>query len=99
MLQQDKPKDYVLATGQTYTVRKFVELAFKFKGYEITWEGEGLNEIGKDQNGLVRIKINEKYYRPCEVDLLLGDPSKAVSELGWIRKFDSLEKLIEDMFN
>ncbi len=99
MLQQDKPKDYVLATGETYTVRKFVELAFKFKGYDITWEGEGLNEIGKDQDGIIRIKINEKYYRPCEVDLLLGDPSKAVSELGWIRKFDSLEKLIEDMFN
>ena len=72
MLQQEKPQDYVLATNKTYSVREFVERAFKFKGYEITWEGSGLNEVGKDQNGIVRVLINEKYYRPCEVDLLLG---------------------------
>ena len=98
MLQQEKPQDYVLATNKTYSVREFVERAFKFKGYEITWEGSGLNEVGKDQNGIVRVLINEKYYRPCEVDLLLGDSTLAESELGWTRKYDTLEKLIESMF-
>ena len=98
MLQQDKPDDYVLATGKTYTVREFIERAFAFKGYKIRWDGEGLKEVGLDQNGIVRITINAKYYRPCEVDLLLGDASKAQKELGWVRKFDTLDKLIEDMF-
>tara|TARA_B110000046_G_scaffold43547_2_gene48578 strand:- start:1050 stop:2078 length:1029 start_codon:yes stop_codon:yes gene_type:complete len=98
MLQQEKPDDYVLATGKTYTVREFVERAFAFKGYTIHWEGEGINEKGIDQDGVVRVEINEKYYRPCEVDLLLGDASKAEKELGWIREFDTLDKLIEDMF-
>ena len=99
MLQQDKPDDYVLATGKTYTVREFVERAFAFKGYKIRWEGECINEVGMDQNGIVRIAINAKYYRPCEVDLLLGDASKAEKELCWNREFDTLDKLIEDMFN
>ena len=98
MLQQEKPQDYVLATNKTYSVREFVERAFKFKGYEITWEGSGLNEVGKDQNGIVRVLINEKYYRPCEVDLLLGDSTLAEKELGWTRKYDTLEKLIQSMF-
>ena len=73
MLQQDKPDDYVLATGETYTVREFIERAFAFKGYKIHWEGEGLKEVGVDQNDIIRVTINAKYYRPCEVDLLLGD--------------------------
>ena len=98
MLQQEKPQDYVLATNKTYSVREFVERAFRFKGYEISWEGTGLNEVGKDQNGIARVLINEKYYRPCEVDLLLGDPSLAEKELGWSRKYDTLEKLIKSMF-
>jgi len=99
MLQQDKPDDYVLATGETYTVREFIERAFAFKGYKIHWEGEGLKEVGVDQNDIIRVTINAKYYRPCEVDLLLGDASKAEKELGWKREFDTLDKLIEDMFN
>ncbi len=99
MLQQDKPDDYVLATGKTYTVREFIERAFAFKGYKIHWEGEGLKEVGVDQNDIIRVTINAKYYRPCEVDLLLGNATKAEKELGWKREFDTLDKLIEDMFN
>ena len=99
MLQQDKPDDFVLATGKTYTVREFVEKSFAYKGYNITWQGIGTNEIGIDQNGITRIKINEKYYRPCEVDLLLGDATKAEKELNWSRDYDTLDKLIKDMFN
>ena len=98
MLQQDKPDDYVLATGKTYTVREFIERAFAFKGYKIHWEGEGLKEVGVDQNDIIRVTINAKYYRPCEVDLLLGDAKKAEKELGWKREFDTVDKLIEDMF-
>jgi len=98
MLQQDKPDDYVLATEKTYSVREFVEKAFAYKGYIISWAGEGLEEVGIDQDGNIRIQINSKYYRPCEVDLLLGDATKAKSELGWEREFDTLDKLIEDMF-
>ena len=99
MLQQDNPDDYVLATGETYTVRDFVERAFAFKGYKLHWKDEGINEVGIDQHNTIRVKINEKYYRPCEVDLLLGDASKAEKELGWKREFDTLDKLIEDMFS
>jgi GDPmannose 4,6-dehydratase len=99
MLQQDKPDDYVLATGKTYTVREFIERAFAFKGYKIHWDGQGLKEVGLDQNNIIRVTINAKYYRPCEVDLLLGDATKAEKELGWKREFDTLDKLIEDMFN
>ena len=97
MLQKDKPSDYVLATGKTITVREFVEKAFLYKGYSIQWKGNGLNEIGIDQNDITRIKINPKYYRPCEVDLLLGDSTKAKSELNWKITYD-IDKLIEDMF-
>ena len=99
MLQQKKPDDFVLATGETYTVREFVERAFAFKGYKIKWTGgAGEHEIGLDQNNTTRVKINPKYYRPCEVDLLLGNAKKAEKELGWKREFDTLDKLIEDMF-
>jgi len=99
MLQQEKSSDYVLATGETYTVKEFVNKAFSYKGYELKWSGENENEVAKDQNGIIRIKINPKYYRPCEVDLLLGDPSKAIKELGWKRDYDTLDRLIVDMFN
>ena len=98
MLQQDKPDDFVLATGTTYTVREFVNRAFAYKGYAIRWSGLGLNEIGIDQNNKIRVKINPKYYRPCEVDLLLGDPTKAKEKLNWTMEFDTLDKLIKDMF-
>ena len=98
MLQTDNPKDYVLATGKTYTVKDFIERSFLYKGLQLTWTGEGVNEVGVDQNGTTRVKISEKFYRPCEVDLLLGDATPAEQELGWSRKFDTLDKLIEDMF-
>lgn len=98
MLQQDKPGDFVLATGNTYTVREFVERAFAFKGFKISWAGSGEDEIGVDQNNITRVKINPKYYRPCEVDLLLGNPEKAIKILNWNIEFDTLDKLIEDMF-
>lgn len=99
MLQQDRPDDYVLASGKTHTIRSFIEKAFAFKGITIEWSGDGLNEVGKDAaDGTTRIKINPKYFRPCEVDFLLGDSSKARERLGWTFEYDTLEKLIEEMF-
>ncbi|KAJ3167392.1 hypothetical protein HDU88_002314 [Geranomyces variabilis] len=95
MLQQEEPEDYVLATGETHTVRTFVEKAFRCVGIEIVWEGQAENEVGRDRaTGAIRVRIDEKYYRPAEVELLLGDPSKARKNLGWERKvdFDSLVK-------
>jgi len=97
MMQEDKPNDYVLATGKTWSVKYFVEQAFTYKNIQISWENYGLDEIGKDQNGKVRVKINPKYYRPCEVELLLGNPKKAEEELGWTREYE-LDLLIQDMF-
>lgn len=88
MLQQDKPGDYVLATGETHTIREFVELAFAEIGLTITWRGEGDKTEGVDQNGDVRVKTNPFFYRPAEVDILLGNPTKAEKELGWKRKVD-----------
>lgn len=101
MLQQEEPDDYVLATGQTHTIRSFVEKAFAFKGKTITWKkGEkAVDEVGVDEEGIVRVRINPKYFRPCEVDLLLGCPDKAKNKLGWTHKYDTLEKLIESMFD
>ena len=98
MLQQDKPDDYVLATGHTYSVREFIERSFYMKGFEIEWKGEGINEVGIDKRTQrLLVAIDEKYFRPCEVDLLLGDASKAETKLGWKREYD-LDKLIVDMF-
>lgn len=89
MLQQDTPKDYVLATGETHSIREFCELAFKEIGVDIKWQDEGAKEVGVDtSNGKTRISINPEYFRPAEVDLLLGDPSNAEKELGWQRKVD-----------
>ena len=99
MLQQVLPSDYVLATGKTYTVKDFVNKAFEYKGVKLFWYGEKEKEVATDKNGVIRVKINPKYYRPNEVDLLLGDPTKAKSELGWTPEFDTLDKLIKDMFN
>lgn len=99
MLQQEEPDDYVLATGHTYTVRSFIEKSLEYKNISIRWEGHGLDEIGYNaENGDVIVKIDEKYFRPCEVDLLLGDPTKARNKLGWETSYD-LDALIEDMFN
>ena len=97
MLQQDKPKDYVIATGETHTVREFVELAFKEVGVNIEWQGIGVDEKGIDTNtGNVLVEIDEKYFRPVEVELLLGDPSKAEEELGWKRQI-SFQELVSGM--
>jgi len=84
MLQQDKPDDYVLATGEYHSVREIIEIAFGMRGFNIKWKGEGLNEIGYDENtGRELIFVSEKYFRPAEVDELLGDSTKARKELGW----------------
>lgn len=91
MLQQDKPDDYVIATGENHTVREFVEEVAKYLGMPIKWEGTGLNEVGKDENGKVIVKLQEKYYRPNEVDNLLGDNTKASTKLGWKPKTDFKE--------
>ncbi len=97
MLQQDKPVDYVIATGKTYTIREFVELAFKEVGIEIKWMGEGVNEKGIDKaTGKELVLVNPKYFRPAEVELLWGDPSKAMNELNWEPK-TSLEELVKIM--
>jgi GDPmannose 4,6-dehydratase len=99
MLQQDKSDNYVLATGETYTVRDFIERCFAKVGKEIEWSGEGVDEVGREKmTGKILIKIDEKYFRPCEVDFLLGDATKAETELGWTREYD-LDKLIDDMMS
>jgi len=97
MLQQDKPDDYVIATGETHTVREFVELAFKEADMDIKWEGKGLNERGLDsKTGKVLVKVNPEFFRPAEVELLIGDVTKANEKLGWKPKV-SFKELIEMM--
>ncbi|MCB0410382.1 MAG: GDP-mannose 4,6-dehydratase, partial [Flavobacteriales bacterium] len=97
MLQQDNADDYVLATGVTTTVRDFVSMSFKEVGIEVEWNGEGVNEKGTNKvTGEVIVEIDPKYFRPTEVDLLIGDPSKAQKELGWKHKHD-LASLCKDM--
>jgi len=97
MLQQDKPDDYVLSSNEYHSVREFVEKSFSLKGFDIKWKGEGTSEIGYDTNtGRELIVISEKYFRPAEVDELLGDSSKAREELGWIPK-TSFQQLVEEM--
>jgi GDPmannose 4,6-dehydratase len=96
MLQQDKPEDYVLATGKQYSVKQFCEICFKKVGVDIKWEGEGVNERGLDASGKVLIVVDERYFRPAEVETLLGDPAKAERELGWKPEI-SFESLVEEM--
>jgi GDPmannose 4,6-dehydratase len=97
MLQQDEPDDYVVATGETHSVREFTELAFKEAGIYVEWEGEGVNEKGKDvDSGKVLVEVDPAFYRPTEVDLLIGDPSKAREKLGWKTKV-SFEELVRMM--
>ena len=99
MLQHDKPEDFVLATGKTTTIREFCNLSFKELGIDIIWEGEGENEVGIDQSSnKVIISIDKNYYRPTEVDLLIGDASKAKKLLSWTPKYD-LESLVKEMVN
>ncbi len=96
MLQQDTPKDYVLATGVAITVREFAEKVFLQFGREIRWFGNGVDEKGIDQNGNVLIEIDPAYFRPTEVPFLLGDSTKARKELGWSPKYE-LDDLIQEM--
>jgi GDPmannose 4,6-dehydratase len=97
MMQQDEPDDYVIATGEKHSVREFCEVAFQEAGISLNWEGEGLNEKGMDQEtGKVLIEIDPVYFRPTEVDLLLGNPAKASAKLGWKPKvcFSELVKMM-----
>ena len=102
MLQNEKPEDFVIATGRTESVRRFLNLLLKIRlGFKnnsrIIWENEGINEIGKRADtGQIVIKIDPRYYRPTEVDELLGDASKAEKKLGWKPKI-SLEEMISEM--
>lgn len=97
MLQQDQPEDFVLATGETRSVREFVELAFKEVGIEIEWRGSGIDEKGfHKESGEVLVEVDRKYFRPTEVELLLGDASKAKEKLGWVPKH-TLRDLAKEM--
>jgi len=97
MLQQDTPDDYVIATNETRTVREFVETAFKHVGIDVEWQGEGVDEIGIDKaTGKTIVKVNKKFFRPAEVDILLGNPAKAEEKLGWKREI-SFSELVERM--
>ena len=98
ILQQPKPDDYVVATGQYHTVREFCTLAFKETGIDLRWEGEGVNEKGIDvKTGKVLVEVDPKYFRPAEVDQLLGDPTKAKTQLGWNPQKTSFEELVRIM--
>ena len=97
ILQHPEPDDFVLATGLTTSVRDFTQKAFAVAGIFLKWEGSGASEIGRDaESGSVRVRIDPAYYRPTEVDFLLGDASKAREKLGWVPKYD-LDRLIEEM--
>ena len=99
MLQQETPDDYVIATNETRSVREFVEEAFKCVDIKIKWQGEGINEVGiNTDTGNIIVKINPKFYRPAEVDILLGDHSKAEKNLGWKREINFSE-LVKRMVN
>ncbi len=97
MLQQDEPDDYVLATGEKHSVREFIEKCFSLKGMDIIWKGEGLNEKGYYKNRVL-IEISEKYFRPSEVDFLLGDSTKARTKLEWKLEY-TFNDLVEEMVN
>jgi GDPmannose 4,6-dehydratase len=86
VLQHEEPDDFVMATGEAHTVREFVSLAFSELKIELEWEGKGVDEKGIDKSGNVRVEVNERYFRPTEVDFLIGNPIKAEKELGWKAK-------------
>ena len=96
MLQQDNPEDFVIATGEQRSVRDFVDIAASFMELNISWEGEGLDEKGIDQDGRVLVAVSPKFYRPTEVDSLLGDPTKARDRLGWVPQ-TPFSSLVEEM--
>lgn len=98
MLQQDQPEDFVIATGQQYSVRHFVTIACEKVGIEIRWEGEGIDEKGYDQEGNCIVAVDPRYYRPTEVDTLLGSPEKAKEKLKWVPKV-SFKELVKEMMD
>lgn len=98
MLQQEEPEDYVIATGENHSVREFVTLAFHYAGIELRWEGEGLDEKGVDKaTGRVLVAVDSRFFRPAEVDQLLGDPTKARTRLGWNPHKTSFQNLVRIM--
>lgn len=98
ILQQPKPDDYVIATGEYHTVREFCTLAFHEAGIDLRWEGEGVEEKGIDAtSGRVLVEVDPRYFRPAEVDQLLGDPTKAKTQLGWDPHKTSFEELVRIM--
>ena len=98
MLQQDTPDDFVIATGEYHSVREFTELAFRRAGIALRWEGSGIDEKGIDEaNGRVLVEVDPKYFRPCEVEQLLGDPTKARTVLGWNPRKTTFEELVRIM--
>lgn len=97
MLQQEEPDDYVVATNETRTVREFVETAFAKVGITVEWSGTGVDEVGKDAaTGKVIVRVNKDFFRPAEVDILIGDPTKAEAKLGWVRQV-SFDELVDRM--
>jgi len=96
MLQQEKPEDFVVATGRTHSVKDMISLAFSHVGMTLSWSGEGVDTIATDQNGEVRVRTNPKFFRPAEVDLLIGDASLSEKELGWVPE-TSFEQLVAMM--
>jgi GDPmannose 4,6-dehydratase len=98
MLQHDKPEDFIIATGEMHTVREFTTLAFREAGIELEWQGEGIDEQGIDSStGHVLVEIDPKYFRPTEVEQLLGDPTKAKTLLGWNPTQTSFDELVKIM--
>ena len=98
MLQQEKPQDYVIATGQQYSVREFINRCAKRLELDLSWQGSGIEERAIDRNGKVVVAIDPRYFRPTEVETLLGDPSKAQRELGWTPR-TSFEQLVKEMMD
>lgn len=97
MLQQEQPDDFVIGTGQTHTVREFVEKTFSYLGITLAWRGSGLEEVGYDlSSGKIMVRIDERYFRPAEVDYLLADATKGITQLGWKLQY-TFEKLVEEM--
>ena len=97
MLQQDRPDDYILATGEQRSVRDFLETVFNKLGYELVWSGTGVDEKGKDRKtGRILVEIDPQFYRPAEVNYLCGDAAKAAEKLGWSPKH-TFDELVDDM--
>ena len=97
MLQQDSPEDFIISTGEQHTVREFLEIAAKEVGIDIEWSGTDINEIGRDKvSGNIIVRIDKRYFRPTEVDSLLGDSSKAKNKLGWKPKI-TFEQLVKEL--